>query len=86
MDTTKLLQLAMELQELDKRKNLIMEDRKILRHRISELEKELNHLYSAEDEIKNRSVAIIKDISLMVAPTSSIEKRNENDKLLFLKN
>lgn len=86
MDTTKLLQLAMELQELDKRKNLIMEDRKILRNRISELEKELNHLYSVEDEIKNRSVAIIKEIAIMVAPTISIEKRNGNDKLLFLKN
>ncbi len=85
MDTTKLLQLAMELQELDKRKNIIMEDRKILCGRISELEKELNNLYSAEDEIRNRSVAIINDISLMVAPTISIEKRNDN-KLLFLKN
>lgn len=86
MDTTTLLQLAMELQELEKRKNMIIDERRIIRTRISELEKESSHLYSAEDQLKNRSVAIIKEISLIIAPTISIEKKNENDKLMFMKN
>lgn len=76
MDTKKLIKLAVELEELEQKKNTNIEDRKQTSNRIYELEIELKRLYSAEDEITNRSIAIRKEIAIMVSQVNSVEKYN----------
>lgn len=77
--------MAVELEDLERTKNAIIEDRKTTCNRIYELEIELKRLYSIEDNVINRSVAIRKEIMLMVSLVNSIEKPNYNNRNVFYK-
>lgn len=79
MDTKKLIKLAVELEELEQKKNTIIEHRKQTSNRIYELEIELKRLYSMEDEITNRSIAITKEIAIIVSQVNSVEKYNNRN-------